>query len=396
MKRRGFLRWGCAHCALLHAWAAQAQVSPDAGGGQPAQPTIDETWRMPGRFTRPDPGTDEGGLWAIMDREEQRLRRSPFILRDEALRDYLQQLACRLGGAHCPDMRVYPVRNAVFNASMAPNGMMQVWSGLLLRVDNEAQLAAILGHEIGHFLQRHSLERLRSARGASAAALLMAPFGVVGAAGQLGLIAGQYAYSRDHERDADTIGVLLMREAGYETAQAAVVWSNLLAELAARPDGLKSSLLFATHPPSDERRDVLARMGKPGGETGERPFAERTARWQFDFLDDELKRGQYAETLALLDRKIAREEQRADLRYFRGEARRLRAQDDDLERALTDLNTAARMTGAPAQTHRAIGLLLRARNDRDGAAASFNQYLQVAPDAPDAGMIKSYLSELKS
>ena len=53
------------------------------------------------------------------------------------------------------------VRTPYFNASMAPNGMMQVWSGLLLRVDNEAQLAAVLGHEIGHYLARHSVERLR-------------------------------------------------------------------------------------------------------------------------------------------------------------------------------------------------------------------------------------------
>ena len=51
-----------------------------------------------------------------------------------------------------------------FNAMMAPNGMMLVWSGLLLRVENEAQLAAILGHELGHYLERHSVEQLRAAK----------------------------------------------------------------------------------------------------------------------------------------------------------------------------------------------------------------------------------------
>ena len=91
-------------------------------------------WIAPPRFTRPEVATDEGGLWAMMDREETRMRRSPFLIRDANLRDYLQGIACKLAGEHCPDVRVYPVRTPFFNASMAPNGMMQVWSGLLLRV----------------------------------------------------------------------------------------------------------------------------------------------------------------------------------------------------------------------------------------------------------------------
>ena len=64
--------------------------------------------------------------------------------------------------------QVHLVRTPLFNASMAPNGMMQVWTGLLLRVDDEAQLAAVLGHEFGHYLARHSTERLRDAKSRSA------------------------------------------------------------------------------------------------------------------------------------------------------------------------------------------------------------------------------------
>lgn len=104
--RRRLLAWGCAHCAALAPAAAAAE------------------WLAPPRLPRPDLSSDEGGLWATMDREEARLRRSAFVLRDEALRDYLTQLACKLGGEHCADTRVYAVRTPWFNASMAPNGMM--------------------------------------------------------------------------------------------------------------------------------------------------------------------------------------------------------------------------------------------------------------------------------
>jgi beta-barrel assembly-enhancing protease len=182
VKRRRFLAGACAGCAALAAFAQETK------------------WAMPARFARPDPASDEGGLWSMMDRHEARLRRSPFALRAEKLQAYVQGIACRLAGEHCPDMRVHLVRTPLFNASMAPNGMMQVWSGLPLRVDNEAQLAAVLGHEIGHYLQRHSVERLRDAKSRSAFGTFIGLFGAVGALGQLGMLAGQFAYSRKHER----------------------------------------------------------------------------------------------------------------------------------------------------------------------------------------------------
>jgi hypothetical protein len=155
-----------------------------AGGVLAQRPVPDPLpvapWRSPQRFVRPDLASDEGGLWALMDREEMRLRRSPFAIRDAALRDYIQGIACKLAAEHCPTSGCMRCAPRSSTRSMAPNGMMQVWSGLLLRVENEAQLAAVLGHEIGHYLQRHTLDRLRDAKARSAFATFMAAFGVVG------------------------------------------------------------------------------------------------------------------------------------------------------------------------------------------------------------------------
>ena len=391
MNRRGFLRWGCAHCALLQ---AAAPVFAQASGG--ALPGAGTAWSPPPRFAAPDASSDEGGLWSKMAREEQRLRRSPFLIKDDALRAYVSDIACRLAGEHCPDVRVYVVRNALFNANMAPNGMMQVWSGLLLRMDNEAQLAVVVSHEIGHFMQRHALEQLRDAKARSAAAVLLAPFGLVGLAGQLALAFSMYGYSRDQEREADAIGLQLMAAAGYDTSQAAVVWGNLLAEVAARPgaDATKASILFATHPPSEERRETLYRLATQDGTRGEQAFAEHLRPWHLSFVEDELKRGQYDETIALMDRKIVAFPKQPELLYCRGEALRLRGRPDDPDRALADLNAAIAMDDVPAAAHRSLGLLLRSRQDRDGAVAAFTRYLQAAPDAPDAGIINSYIAEL--
>ena len=83
MKRRQWLAAGCAQCASL--WA----------GSTWAQSTGQGNWLAPPPFVRPDLASDEGGLWGMMDREETRLRRSPFMMRDAGLRDYLQGIACK-------------------------------------------------------------------------------------------------------------------------------------------------------------------------------------------------------------------------------------------------------------------------------------------------------------
>ncbi len=388
MKRRQWLAAGCAQCAGL--WAGSAWAQSGRQGN----------WLAPAPFLKPDLGSDEGGLWAMMDREEIRLRRSPFMMRDAALRDYLQGIACKLAGAHCADVRVYPVRTPFFNASMAPNGMLQVWSGLLLRVDNEAQLAGVLAHEIGHYMQRHTLDRLRDAKARMAFATFMAAFGVVGLVGQLAAIAGGLGFSRDQEREADSISITLMREAGYDPREASKVWDNLRAELAGAPAGdpTKVNVMFATHPPSDERSATLARLAETasGGFIGDAEFSAKLAGFQFDLLDDEVKRGQYGETLLLLDRLALRSPARADLLYFRGETRRLRNKDGDLPAALNDLHRAASLGSEPAQVHRSIGYIHQKLERPAEARVAFTRYIELAPSAPDVDLIRTYLIESKT
>ena len=393
MNRRRWLAAGCAQCATLYAGGVLAQrPEPD--------PLPTAPWRSPQRFARPDLASDEGGLWAMMDREETRLRRSPFAIRDAALREYVQGIACRLSAEHCPDVRVHAVRTPFFNASMAPNGMMQVWSGLLLRMENEAQLAAVLGHEIGHYLQRHTLDRLRDAKAKSAFATFMAAFGVVGLVGQLATLASAFAFTRDQEREADSIGLTLMRDAGYDPRECSKVWDNLRAEAAAAPgaDEVRSNPMFATHPPSDERSRTLATLAASdgGGFVGEAEYAARLAPLRFGLLEDEIKRGQYDETLVLLTRLLGRAPEQPELLYFRGEAYRLRGKDGDLDAALVDLGKASALDKAPAQLHRSLGYIHQRLGRTAEAGTAFSRYLELAPDAPDAGLIRSYVPEGKS
>jgi predicted Zn-dependent protease len=382
-QRRRWLAWGCAHCV---GWSSAAAAQ-------------DAPWLPPPRHARPDVATDEGGLWALMDREETRLRRSSFVVRDAAWRDYVAALACRLAGDHCPDVRVYTVRTPLFNASMAPNGMMQVWTGLLLRVENEAQLAAVLGHEIGHYLQRHSIERLRDAQSKSAFATLMVPLGLLGMVGQLSALASLQAFSREHEREADRIGIALMRAQKLDLHEAARVWSNLRAELSVGPDGdpAKRSVMLATHPGIEERQTQLEALAEGSdGDKGEAAYQARIEPLLWGLIEDELRRAQYDESIVLFERLGRVRASHGDLRWAAGEARRLRAKDDDIERALTDFTAALALDKPPPQAHRSLGFIYRQQGRKDEAAQALLRYLDALPAAPDAGLLKSYVSELKT
>lgn len=352
-------------------------------------------WQRPARQPRPEIASDEGGMWAIMDREETRLRRSPFAVRDPAFSSYVNDIACRLAGEHCPDIRVHLVHTPLFNASMAPNGMMQIWSGLLLRMENEAQLAAVIGHELGHYLQRHMVERLRDIKARAGLAQFLSLFGWAGAVGQLAIMASALAYSRDHEREADAIGLALMRETGYDVSQASRVWGNLLLERAARIDVRDESLFFATHPPSDERRETLARLAStfPGGETRAAQWRDRTKPFLLPWLRDEIGRGQHEESIALFSRMLASPPVQVEVLYARGEVLRIRGKVGDHDAALADYMAAVAAGGEPPETHRGLGFIFRSRGQGADSKHGFQIYLERAPDAPDAPMIKSYLNE---
>src|SRR5882672_802504 len=191
---------------------------------------------------RPAPNSNEAGLWMQVERTESQLRTSGTLVRDPALQAYIQGIACRVAGPHCDGIRVYVVRTPTFYASMAPNGMVRVGTGLLLRVANEAQLAYVLGHEIAHYLRRHSLQRWEDIRAKSA-----------NIANERDSIA---AFSRENEREADQLGYELLVKAGYDPREAPRAWERLLAERSARSSAPPNPF-FATHPTSAERLAML-------------------------------------------------------------------------------------------------------------------------------------------
>ena len=145
------------------------------------------------------------------------------------------------------------------NAFALPGGKIGVYRGILrLAGDDDAQVATVMGHEVGHVTARHAAQRIGAAQLTGmvqqAAALGLEIGGVAGGeqiAVALGLGA-QYGvlmpFSRTQELEADRLGVLSMAKAGYDPRRAVVFWRKM-----ARQGGGKPPEFFSTHPPDAKR-----------------------------------------------------------------------------------------------------------------------------------------------
>jgi predicted Zn-dependent protease len=184
-------------------------------------------------------------------------------LQDRDLNNYIDVTGKRLAAlTHRPHMP-YSFRgvNATYvNAYAFPGGSIAATRGILLSLDNEAELAALLGHELGHVNARHTAEQMSKGvltnaviggisayAGTQSAALgqLASQLGMVGAGALLA------SYSRDNEREADALGLEYMVSSGYN-AEGFVGLMDVLRSLSKHKPGA-IELMFATHPMSDER-----------------------------------------------------------------------------------------------------------------------------------------------
>lgn len=154
------------------------------------------------------------------------------------------------------------------NAFALPGGKIGVYTGLLSVASNQHQVAAVVGHEIGHVIAKHGNQRMSQSAvvgiGQQAVAQVLANnevtknntimqslgMPIIGAGAQLGML----YYSRDHETEADIIGLDLMAKAGFKPSEAVQLWKNMAAQSSAN----KPPEFLSTHPAESTRIETLS------------------------------------------------------------------------------------------------------------------------------------------
>ena len=347
--------------------------------------------------------SDERRVWSEADDFDRVLRRANYLYQDRAVEAYLQRLADQLYPDLVGTIRVRLANDPMMNAFALPNGSLYINVGLVARMENEAQLAAVMGHEGAHFVYRHSYRQRDNLKGSATAAMVLSVLGggLAGVAGsslaQLAVVSSVFGYSRDLEREADHVGFERMAKAGYDAKEGARSFELLDEE--AKVLEVKEPLVFATHPKLQERidswKELAAAQKLDGGKTEADSFTERTAKLRSDWLQLELSRGKYKSLIYLLSKpeRAARYSSAAD--YYLGEAYRLRGEPEDDQRSESAYHRAMQRDPTFAPTYRALGIVYYKRKQETLAREYLGKYLELAPDAKDAGYVKSYLQSLE-
>lgn len=219
-----------------------------------------------------NPVTGKSQLMLVSEDQEIEIDRqySPYqfstdygLIQDKILNNYINQTGKKISGlTHRPHMpySFQGVNAAYVNAYAFPGGSIAATRGILIELRNEAELSALLGHEIGHVNARHTAAQMSKSGltntligGIATIAGTQVP-GLGSLASQLGMFtAGAFLahYSRDNERQADALGLEYMVKAGYNPNGFVGLMDMLRSTSKHEPSAIE--LMFSTHPMSDER-----------------------------------------------------------------------------------------------------------------------------------------------
>jgi predicted Zn-dependent protease len=396
LSRRSLLVGGGVAAASLTAGVAQARIRP-----ADMVPLIGPGYRPTDK--------DEQGLWKEMERAEEEIADSNLLIQDPKLTGYLKNIIGTVGGPAAKDFRIYLARIPDFNAMMFPTGFAVVFSGLLLRMRNEAQLAGVIAHESGHFLRRHQIRSWRDMRRKTDIFAIGAMVAGVGGAGagvylgdyvqlaQLGTLLSLFQYSREMEAEADAIGARLIADAGYTPVEMANIWQQLIGEEEAsaryRRKHRRRGSLFDTHPSEGSRmvdlRADAAEVTVPGRnyQSYRERYLSTIGPIRQTLLDDQVKLNDPGASQYLIE-TLARDGWNGLLRFYEGEVWRLRNRRGDDVRAAQSYAAAVVYPDAPADAFRWHGISLMTAGRPGEAKAAFARYLTMKPDAPDAAWVR--------
>lgn len=200
--------------------------------------------------------------------EAEKIKKSAQLSSDKRLVARIRQIGnkiAKVSGRDDFQWEFNVIESEQVNAFCLPGGKVFFYTGILKMMDNDDQIAAVMGHEIAHALARHGVERMSmqmvsQAGGQLLGAVLEVPQqyrGLYEQAYGIGTnVAVMLPFSRSHEHEADQIGVYLMWKAGYDPHEAVVFWEKMKAE----SQGKSVPEFLSTHPSDQSRIDAINRF----------------------------------------------------------------------------------------------------------------------------------------
>lgn len=350
---------------------------------------------------------DEKRLWTRSQEEQRALAKNGLLYHDKELEQYLNAVARKL---QPPEIyrsipfHVLILKNPYSNAFAYPNGVIYVHTGMLARMDNEAQLATLLAHEMSHATHRHQIREFRgvlnkSAVFASTRSLLGGVPGVgnlTTALGELGTAAAISGYSRDLETEADLAGIKLVVKAGYDPREAPKLFQHLKQEL--EESQQREPFFFGSHPRLADRIDAYQEFlagHRNGGVDNAETFRRKVAGVLIENALMDFRAGRFVQAKRSAEKYLASRPRDGRGYYLLGEIARQKGDEAGLAEALTQFQKAVAVDSGYANAHKGLGMVYFREGKKGLAAKAFRAYLAKSPNAPDRSYIEDYLAQCR-
>lgn len=334
--------------------------------------------------------SDERRLWHAASSFDHTISVSDQIYDNAKVTAYLQKVMDRLYPEFKGKITVQVYDSTSLNAFALPNGSIYFNIGLLARIENEAQLAAVLAHEAVHFIEKHSFQQRVSTINAAAFAVSSIPFSQLAAASSIS------GFSQELETEADTIGYERLVKSGYNPKEAHKVFQILADEVKAL--GIEEPYFFSSHPKLNDRINEFKRLSKNfkgkariGGRTYNRIINEV----RLDVLRKDIGQDRFTSVILVMEDKKAHRKYPSAGYYYLGEAYYRRDEKGDPSKALAAYKKAEKLSPKFAPTYKRIGIHYMKAGKKKKARKYLNRYLKLASkDARDRDYVKQYLKSL--
>ncbi len=367
-------------------------------------PCLGTTAAADEQFPRRPKKQDIQALMEAARAEEKRLEQSDALYRDSKLEFYVNQVAMRLvatvpgkdGG-----FRVKVIKDPHLNAFTYPDGFCYVNTGILARLENEAQLAALLAHEIAHFINQHAVNGIRRLQHHSdPAARDLADENTASSAFVPQNVECTWSgYRHEAELEADREGLKLMMRAGYNPYEALRLFEHLAEEM--EREKYQEPLFFGSHPRLQTRiekcSEFLSSIDPARGYrlNGENRFGFILRDVILDNIALDIQAGRFVQARQASERFLATYSDDARVYYLLGEIYRQLGRDrDESNRAELFYKRAIELDAGYPEPHRALGLMYYKAGQSQQAKPYLEASVLLAPNAQENTYIRDYLKRI--
>jgi tetratricopeptide (TPR) repeat protein len=365
---------------------------------------------------------DERYIWSESLKLEGEISRSGLLYLDPVLQNYLEEIVDQLVGEKFREVgiepKVYVLSNVDMNAFALANGVVYVHTAMLARMENEAQLATLLGHEFAHAIRRHALRQHRdlknktaflSTMGALTAGVPLAPILL-----ELATVSSVFGYSRSLEREADDAGFGRLVAAGYDVREAPGLFEAMIAyQQELDEQGIErpaAPYFFSTHPRMRERIEDMSELVEdyrarnpdaPSGIVDAAVYRERTLGVTVHPASLELAAGRHRPARITVERVTEDFPDEATAWLVKGRAHAGEGESRGEARAC--YQRALELDASSAEAHHHLGLSFYREWLSDGVSPTaekalrhLDRYLELHPSASDRGYVMGYIRKLRS